>query len=96
MKAIDILFLVQCETQISYSSMLGSKETPVLFSRYVAIVMMYEEGISHVDIAKVFEMDRTNVYYSLKSISSLLETNKQFKNMYLSCIRRMAEMEDAA
>jgi hypothetical protein len=93
-EAADILFLVQCETQVAFSTMVEGKSTEVLFARYVAIIMMHEEGIPHAEIARIFKMHRTNIYYAIKTIDNLLGYNRPFKNMYLACIKRLAEMEE--
>ena len=101
MRAEDILFLVQCETQVPWSEMKPEnnkrcRNTHILFARYVAITMMIEEDISAIEIAKVFEVDRASIYYTKKTVNDLLKNNRPFKTMYLACIKRMAEMEDAA
>jgi hypothetical protein len=94
--AADILFAVQCETQMPLSGIVSGKSTEVLFARYVAIMLMHEEGIGHVEIAGIFGMHRTNIYYAMKTIDGLLQCNRPFKNMYLACIKRMAEMEEVS
>ena len=101
MSAEDILFLVQCETEVPFSKMKQENQkrcrtTNILFARYVAITMMIEEQISAIEIAKVFEVDRASIYYTKKTVNDLLTNNRPFKTMYLACIKRMADMEDAA
>jgi hypothetical protein len=92
----DIITLVQTLTGIELAGMKRSKPETALFARYVAIVIMIEEGYSKPEVAACFEVDRTSVYYALKSVDDLLVYNKKFKKMYLACIKRIAEMEEAA
>jgi len=91
----QILKVVKDETGVDLTDRdnVRSKHTPNLFARYAAIVLMHEEGHKPEDIASLFELHRTAIYYALISINSLLETNKQFKKMYLACIKRIAENE---
>ncbi|MDO3641947.1 hypothetical protein [Mucilaginibacter sp. L3T2-6] len=94
MTDIEILTTVEQETAIDRLEMLNRAPYNCLFARYVAIAMMNEEGIENKVIAKWFCMHPTNVPYALKTISGLLETNKQFKKMYIACGERRVQMEE--
>lgn len=88
----EIIDLVIAETGLTMGEMKGCREDCV-FSRYLIIVLMHEEGFSKIAIAKVFNVDRTGIYGNLTTIDNLLTFNKKFKSMYLACIARIAATE---
>jgi hypothetical protein len=97
MKIEEIILIVQRVSMVPFTHMLkaksGSKGTAIN-AKYVAILIMHEEGYKPDDIADVMQFGRTAVYWSLGRISSLIENDKEFKNMYLDCIKYIAEMEE--
>lgn len=69
------------------------KTESMLYARYAATVIMFEEGYSHTEIADHFSMSRCNTYNALRSADHMLRYNRQFKDLYLSCIAKIAENE---
>lgn len=69
------------------------KKESMLHVRYVASVIMYEEGYSHAEIAAQFSMSRSNMYNVFRSADNMLRYNRQFKDLYLACIAKIAENE---
>jgi hypothetical protein len=65
-----------------------------VYARYIAIMMMNEEGYRNSTIATFLKIRRETPYTTLKRTDNLIQDNKQFKKMYLSCIRAMADKED--
>jgi len=92
----DIVALVTEETGVTLEQMKLGKPTTALFAKYVAQVIMHEEEIPLEDITAFFGLHRTALYHALLTISDLLKTNKHFKSMYLACIKRLADKEEAA
>lgn len=96
MSAEQIVSLVSEVTGVTMDNMQKNTPTKALFARYVSISMLNEAGYQPADIAPLFGIHRTNVYSALKTIDDLLRLNKPFKTMYLDCIGRRSELEDAA
>lgn len=92
----QIVNLVSEVTGVTAEEMKKNSPTKALFARYVSIMMLHEAEYQPGDIAPVFSIHRTSVYPAIKTIGSLLENNKPFKTMYLNCVGRRSEMEDAA
>lgn len=92
----QIVNLVSEVTGVAMEDMRKNTPTKALFARYVSIMLLHEAEYHPVDIALVLGIHRTNVYASLKTIDDLLRLNKPFKTMYLECVGRRSELEDAA
>lgn len=92
----QIVNLVSEVTGVAAAEMGKNSPTKALFARYVSIIMLHEADYLPADIAPIFGIHRTNVYSALKTIDDLLSTNKPFKTMYLNCVGRRSELEDAA
>lgn len=91
-----IVAIVESETGQSLVKTSQKASTPQQFARYVAIMLMTEEEFTPAQIEDMGFIDRTGVYYALKTAQSLIETNKPFKKMYLACVKRLADLEEAA
>jgi hypothetical protein len=82
------------ETGIPLVEMVKDKRNENLEARYLAIVLMHEEGYSAPEMAKALGIHRTSPHHALKSVDDLLSTYKPFKRMYLACIKRIADKEN--
>jgi hypothetical protein len=91
-----IIEIVEEVTSTPFASMRDRKPLTNVFARYTAMLMMREEGVCNIKIATLFGYQRSNITHTFNTIANLLETNKTFKTMYLACIARLAQLEDAA
>jgi len=94
MTKAEIIQLVMAETGIDVTAIHLRGSDQETFARYVAMIMMREEGIPVAEIAQALNMMRITPYASLKTINKYLGNNKPFKTLYLACIKRMADMEE--
>ncbi len=90
----EIIFIVQLMTKVSLNAMLKARKGTALNAKYVAILIMQEEGFKPDDIADVLDMKRNSIYWSLGRIAGLILEDKEFKKMYLDCIAYIANNED--
>jgi hypothetical protein len=91
-----VIEIVEEVTGTNFAGMRDRKPVTHVFARYAAMLIMREEGICNIKIAALFGYQRSNITHAFNTINSLLETNKVFKTIYLACIARLAELEDAA
>ncbi len=90
----EIFRLVEAELGVSKTAMLNSQKSPVMDARNIVIIMLNEEGFSNNAIAELTKVHRAAVHHALMKCSGLLQFDKRFKQKYLRCIKRMAEMEE--
>lgn len=102
MTPLEIINIVNGVTGMDVVGHFGKPSTPVTVARYTAILMMHEEGYKPSVMAIALECERSIPYKALDSINALLapgtptKISAAFKSAYLSCIAKVAEMEDAA
>jgi hypothetical protein len=94
MSTEEVVDIVKTVTGIDVTT--AGNTDPEAFARYIAIVMMDEEGYSKIQISAAIGIGRPHVYTILDRTKDLLRFNRTFKNTYLACIARMAELEDNA
>ena len=102
MTANEVLKLVKDATGVDVAELKGKGLGLQTHARYCAIVIMHEEGIKCHQIADFLGVHRVLPFRALERIKVLLEDksncsrSNEFKWLYLKCIAKIAEMEDAA
>lgn len=89
-----IFSIVEEVLGITRQTMINSSKDVVMDAKYVAILMMHEEGLSLSRMSEEFETDRSAIHKSLKAANIYLGNNRWVKSKYLSCIANMARREE--
>lgn len=106
----DIIFIVQMETQVPFSewqvteeNRRHSKNSAGLDAKCIAATIMNEEGYSKALIGRKLKGNRVMAYSLLARAEKLLSTfpgmkgyDKEFKTLYLACIRQVVTNGDKA
>jgi len=97
MKPSEVIKIVEDVTGISLDDMKKRKPVTNLFARYSAMLLMVSEcAANDAVISQYFAIGPGNVRNALMTADSLLQTNKTFKKIFMSCMGKLTEMEDAA
>lgn len=96
MSTAEIIKIVEEELKIEVANNDLPTRNYILDAKRVAIVMLFEEGLAPRKIAKSLNRNLGLVYKDLYVIDKLLSHDKGFKCKYLACIKRLADMEEAA
>ena len=91
---IEIIDVVTAVTGITHDQMKTDGRFEYLDAKYLATVIMHEEGYAVKAIANCFNQNRSTPHGALKAADKLLATDQKFKTNYLACIARIADMED--
>jgi len=100
MTIAEIIAVVTEVTGVKVDKLGRKMPTYYTYSRYVAIVLMEEEGYKNTAIAASLNIAREHTHRALKKAEYLFETEKAdsagmvFKKIYLACVARLSKMEE--
>jgi hypothetical protein len=91
----EIIALVKKEFNVTFFQMQVKRpERHPLYAKFIAIMLMHEEGFKDNKIAFAMNCKRPNICNARSRFAVLIETKTEFKKMYQAVITKIAEMEN--
>ncbi|MEZ2337655.1 hypothetical protein AB6735_18560 [Mucilaginibacter sp. RCC_168] len=96
MTIAEIIELVKDVTGVQVDELGRRVQTYPTYARYVAMMLMIEEGYDLSAIAASLNMHRSSPCKALPVIDDKLQSDQLIKKIYMACGERMADLEEQA
>ncbi|QTE35996.1 hypothetical protein J3L18_23065 [Mucilaginibacter gossypii] len=94
MTIAEIIDLVQSVTGVKVDQLSRKMPHYYTYARYVAILLMEEQGYKNTAIAASLDISRKHTHKALRRATELLGDNKLITKFYLDCGKIMADLEE--